>query len=79
LPQGRQSALRRVASLLTDSLHDAIDHNSARHLASVMLATVDGLLIQTFIDPDGSPTSRDLAAATGHTGKPERSAPQPKT
>ena len=69
----------RVASLLTDSLDDPIDHDSARHLASVMLATVDGLLIQTFIDPDSSPTSRDLAAATGHTVSPERSAPQPQT
>jgi AcrR family transcriptional regulator len=69
----------RVAGLLTDSPHDAIDHDSARHLASVMLATVDGLLIQAFIDPDSAPTSRDLAAATGNRVNPERSAPQHKT
>jgi AcrR family transcriptional regulator len=56
----------RVAGLLTDSLHDTIDPNDARHLASVMIATVDGLLIQTFIDPDNAPTSHDLATATGH-------------
>ena len=55
-----------------------IDHDSARHLASVMLAMVDGLLIRTFIDPDSSPTSRDLAAATRHTVNPERLAPRPK-
>jgi hypothetical protein len=44
-----------------------------------MLATVDGLLIQAFIDPDSAPTSRDLAAATGNRVNPERSAPQHKT
>jgi AcrR family transcriptional regulator len=54
----------RVAGLLTDSLQDTIDPNDARHLASVMIATVDGLLIQTFIDADDAPTSHDLATAT---------------
>jgi AcrR family transcriptional regulator len=54
----------RVAGLLTDSLHDTIDPSDARHLASVMIATVDGLLIQTFIDADNAPTSHDLATAT---------------
>jgi hypothetical protein len=29
-----------------------------------MIATVDGLLIQTFIDPDNAPTSQDLATVT---------------
>jgi AcrR family transcriptional regulator len=57
----------RVAGLLIESLDDAIDPNDARHLASVMIATVDGLLIQTFIDADNAPTSEDLATATGHT------------
>jgi AcrR family transcriptional regulator len=66
----------RVASLLIDSLHDPIDPNDARHLASVMIATVDGLLIQTFIDPDNAPTGQDLATATGHTANPAQ-APQP--
>lgn len=51
----------RVADLLTDSLDETIDRTEARHLASVMIATVDGLLIQTFIDPDSAPTSHDLA------------------
>jgi AcrR family transcriptional regulator len=55
----------RVAALLTDSLNDAIDSEAARHLASVMIATVDGLLIQTFIDPENAPTSHDLATAAG--------------
>ncbi|HJS96709.1 MAG TPA: TetR/AcrR family transcriptional regulator [Solirubrobacteraceae bacterium] len=60
----------RVAGLLTDSLDDTIDHDAARHLASVMIATVDGLLIQTFIDPGNAPTSHDLATATGRVPAP---------
>ena len=68
----------RVAGLLTDSLPDTIDPNDARHLASVMIATVDGLLIQTFIDPDNAPTSHDLATATGHTPTPEQTPPAPQ-
>lgn len=61
----------RIAGLLTDTLHDTIDPSDARHLASVMIATVDGLLIQTFIDPDNAPTSHDLATAAGHAPTPE--------
>jgi AcrR family transcriptional regulator len=57
----------RVANLLTDSLDEEIDPHDARHLASVMIATVDGLLIQTFIDPKNAPTGQDLAVATGQT------------
>jgi AcrR family transcriptional regulator len=55
----------RVAGLLIDSLEHPIDANHARHLASVMIATVDGLLIQTFIDADDAPTSHDLAGLAG--------------
>jgi AcrR family transcriptional regulator len=65
----------RVAGLLTDSLQDAIEPSDARHIASVMIATVDGLLIQTFIDPDNAPTSHDLATATGHTLTAEQTHP----
>jgi AcrR family transcriptional regulator len=68
----------RVAGLLTDSLEDAIDPSDARHLASVMIATVDGLLIQTFIDPDSAPTSHDIATATGHAPAPEQTHPAPQ-
>jgi AcrR family transcriptional regulator len=56
----------RIASLLIDSLHGTIDPNDARHLASVMLATVDGLLIQTFHRP------RQRA----HQRRPRRRRPQ---
>lgn len=68
----------RVAGLLTDSPDDTIDPTDARHLASVMIATVDGLLIQTFIDADNAPSSRDLAAATGHMLTPEHGHPAPQ-
>jgi AcrR family transcriptional regulator len=57
----------RIASLLTDSVDDTINPTDARHLASVMIATVDGLLIQTFIDAHNAPTSHDLATATGRS------------
>lgn len=69
----------RIGGLLTDSLGDTVHPDNARHLASVMIATVDGLLIQTFIDPDNAPTSDDLATATGQTPdpKPTEPAPQP--
>jgi len=68
----------RVAGLLTDSLGETIDPDDARHLASVMIATVDGLLIQTFIDPDNAPTGHDLARATGHTRGSEQTHPAPQ-
>ncbi len=68
----------RIAGLLTDSLPDTINPTDARHLASVMIATVDGLLIQTFIDPDNAPTSHDLATATCHTPNPEHTRPAPQ-
>ncbi len=69
----------RIAGLLIDSLGETIDLKDARHLASVMIATVDGLLIQTFIDPHNAPTSHDLATATGHSAPaaPPHPAPQP--
>ena len=68
----------RIAGLLTDSPPDTINPTDARHLASVMIATVDGLLIQTFIDPDNAPTSHDLATATSHTPNPEHTRPAPQ-
>jgi AcrR family transcriptional regulator len=68
----------RVAGLLTDSLDETIDPRDARHLASVMIATVDGLLIQTFIDAENAPTSQDLAVATGQTSHPGDADPGPQ-
>lgn len=54
----------RVAGWITDSLTGALEQDQARHLASLLLATADGMLIQSFIVPDDVPTSRQLAIAT---------------
>jgi AcrR family transcriptional regulator len=55
----------RVAGWITDSLPNTLEQHQARRLASLLLATADGMLIQSFIDPDDVPTSRQLATATG--------------
>lgn len=55
----------RIAGWIGDSLGDALEPHEARHLASLMLSTATGMLIQSFIDADDAPTSRELATATG--------------
>ncbi len=54
----------RVASWIADSLGDTLEPHEARHLASLMLSTADGMMIQAFIDADDTPTGRELATAT---------------
>jgi len=54
----------RVAGWIVGSLGDAIEPDEAHHLASLLIGTVDGLLVQTFVDADNAPTSADLANAT---------------
>jgi AcrR family transcriptional regulator len=52
----------RVAGWILEALgEDAIAAEDARHLASLLLATADGMLIQSFVDPDDAPGSRELA------------------
>jgi AcrR family transcriptional regulator len=55
----------RVAGWILDAVGDTLERHEARHLASLLLGTADGMLIQSFIDPDDVPTSRELATATG--------------
>jgi AcrR family transcriptional regulator len=56
----------RVAGWILEALgDDAPAQEDARHLASLLLATADGMLIQSFVDPDDAPGSRELARATG--------------
>ncbi len=50
----------RVAGWIADSLGDTLEHHEARHLASLLIGTADGMLIQSFIDADDAPTSREL-------------------
>jgi AcrR family transcriptional regulator len=54
----------RVAGWILDAVGDTLERQEARHLASLLLGTADGMLIQSFIDPDDVPTSRELARAT---------------
>jgi AcrR family transcriptional regulator len=52
----------RVASWILEALGgDALAREDARHLASLLLATADGMLIQSFVDPEDTPGSRELA------------------
>jgi AcrR family transcriptional regulator len=55
----------RVAGMLADAFGDALAPGDARALATVMIATVDGLVLQSFADPGGMPTSAQLAQAMG--------------
>jgi AcrR family transcriptional regulator len=64
----------RVAGWITEAIGEALSPDEARHLASVMLGTVDGLMIQAFVDPEDVPSSRELANATSKAfgGVPRR-------
>ena len=55
----------RIAGWILDALHGELDPTAARHIASLMLATADGMLVQSFIDPQEVPRSRELAGAMG--------------
>jgi AcrR family transcriptional regulator len=54
----------RVAGWIAESLTDTLAHNEARHLASLLIGTADGMLIQSFIDTKNTPSSGELATAT---------------
>lgn len=55
----------RIAGWIEESLPDALSSLQARHLASLLLATADGMLIQAFVDANDTPTSEELASAVG--------------
>ena len=52
----------RVAGMLGEGL----DADEARRIATLVIATTDGLLLQSFVDPDHRPTALELVAATGN-------------
>jgi AcrR family transcriptional regulator len=54
---------KRIAGWIEESLPGALSTAQARHLASLLLATADGLLVQAFVDTDDTPTSTELASA----------------
>jgi AcrR family transcriptional regulator len=53
----------RVAGWIIAATGDTLSPEEARRLASMMLGTADGLMIQAFVDPEDVPGSRELAKA----------------
>jgi AcrR family transcriptional regulator len=58
-----------VATMITESLSDSVDPEDARHIASLLMSVSDGLMLQSLIDPDDVPTSRQLTMALGRARK----------
>lgn len=56
----------RVAGWIEESLADALEPQEARHLASLLIGTADGMLIQAFVDAQDTPTSDELTTATAN-------------
>jgi AcrR family transcriptional regulator len=54
-----------VTTMITESLSDGINPEAARHIASLLMSVSDGLMLQSLIDPDSAPTSRELVLALG--------------
>ncbi|HTA06114.1 MAG TPA: TetR/AcrR family transcriptional regulator [Solirubrobacteraceae bacterium] len=52
-----------VTAMITEWLRGSVNPGDARHIASLLMAISDGLMLQSLIDPDSAPTSRQLTAA----------------
>ena len=46
-------------------LGEDLDPDVARRIATLVIATTDGLLLQAFVDPDHRPRALELVTATG--------------
>lgn len=57
---GRQR--ERVIGMLGEGL----GAEEAQRIATLVIATTDGLLLQSFVDPEGRPTALELVTATGN-------------
>lgn len=70
----------RIAQWITAAVGKQLTPEDARDMASLMIATADGMLIQKFIDPQQTVTSGRLAAAAAQTfvGRPPRTNPRKK-
>jgi AcrR family transcriptional regulator len=53
----------RIAAWILAALGERLELAEARHIASLMLATADGMLIQDFIDAGEAPNRTELAGA----------------
>jgi AcrR family transcriptional regulator len=58
----------RVAGFVAGDFGGALDDRTAHDLATLMIAISDGLLIQSFADPEQTPGATRLAAAVAETG-----------
>lgn len=52
-----------VTTMITEALGERIGREDARHIASLLMSVSDGLMLQSLIDPDSVPTSRQLTLA----------------
>jgi AcrR family transcriptional regulator len=55
----------RVVRTVAETLGDVLDAEEARHYATFLIAIIDGLMLQSFVDHDNMPTSAELGIATG--------------
>jgi AcrR family transcriptional regulator len=75
-----------VTTMIVESLSENIDPEGARHIASLLMAVSDGLMLQSLIDPDSASTSGQLMLALGGAFKASprssatrRAQPRPKS
>lgn len=54
-----------VTAMIAEPLSAGIDPEDARHIASLLMSVSDGLMLQSLIDPEDVPTSRQLTMALG--------------
>ena len=59
----------RVAGFVADDFAGALDDRTARDLATLVIALSDGLMIQSFADPEETPSAARLAAAVAAAGR----------
>jgi AcrR family transcriptional regulator len=62
----------RIAGWIEESLPGRLSAQEAVHLASLMIATADGIMIQAFVDADSTPASGELAVATANAFRAAR-------
>jgi AcrR family transcriptional regulator len=55
-----------VAGMVTESFGEGIGTQDAAHLASLLMAISDGLMLQSLIDPEHVPTSHQLTTASAN-------------
>jgi AcrR family transcriptional regulator len=62
----------RIATWIEESLPGRLSAQEALHLASLMIGTADGMMIQAFIDAGSTPDSGELALASANAFRAAR-------